>query len=95
MTLAAFFVSAFITVKAATGLSPLQGWTQFIMPYETKEECEHFVHSNTLPLMMQLQANMGKYIEEFHEFQCLTEKEAIDKNVELGHQPPEEPDKKI
>ena len=65
------------------------------MPFETKEECEHFVHSNTLPLMMQLQANMGKYIEEFHEFQCLTEKEAIDKNVELGHQPPEEPDKKI
>ena len=42
MTLAAFFVSAFITVKAATGLRPLQGWTQFIMPFETKEECEHF-----------------------------------------------------
>ena len=92
MTLAAFFVSAFITVKAATGLSPLQGWTQFIMPFDDKQQCESFIAGNTLPLIMQLQGSIGNVLAEFHELQCLTEQEARDANIALGHTIPDRPE---
>ena len=87
MTPGAFFVSALITLKAATGLSPLEGWTQFVMPFETKKECEQFIAMNTLPLVMQLQHTVGNMLESFQEFECLTEKEAADRNIALGHEP--------
>ena len=94
MTPGAFFVSAFISLSPATGLSPLDGWTQFIMPFDSQEECEAFAAGNSLPLMMQLQGTIGAMLEEVHEFECLTEQEAIDKNVALGHAPPgTEPEK--
>ena len=88
MTPGAFFVSAFISLNPATGLQPLDGWTQFIMPFDTKAECEDFVAMNTLPLMMQMQGSIGSMLETFHRFECLTEQDAIDKNVALGHEPP-------
>ena len=88
----AFFVSALITLNAATGLSPLQGWTQFIMPFDDKEHCESFAASNTLPLIMQLQGVIGNMLGEFHEFKCLTEQEAIDANIALGHIIPDRPE---
>ena len=91
----AFFVSALITLHAATGLSPLQGWTQFIMPFDSQEECEAFAVGNSLPLMMQLQGTIGTMLAEFHRFECLTEQEAIDMNIALGHEPPEPPKKNI
>ena len=94
MTPGAFFVSAFISLNPATGLQPLDGWTQFIMPFDTKAECEDFVAMNTLPLMMQMQGSIGSMLETFHHFECLTEQDAIDKNVALGHTPPgTEPEK--
>ena len=88
----AFFVSALITLHAATGLSPLQGWTQFIMPFDSQEECEAFAAGNSLPLMMQLQGSIGNVLAEFHEFQCLTEQEARDANIALGHTIPDRPE---
>ena len=88
----AFFVSALITLNAATGLSPLQGWTQFIMPFDDKPQCESFIAGNTLPLIMQLQGVIGNMLAEFHEFQCLTEQEAIDANTALGHIIPDRPE---
>ena len=88
----AFFVSALITLNAATGLSPLQGWTQFIMPFDDKQHCESFIAGNTLPLIMQLQGVIGNMLAEFHEFQCLTEQEAIDANIALGHTIPDRPE---
>ena len=88
----AFFVSALITLNAATGLSPLQGWTQFIMPFDDKQHCESFIAGNTLPLIMQLQGVIGNMLAEFHEFQCLTEQEAIDANIALGHIIPDRPE---
>jgi hypothetical protein len=88
----AFFVSALITLNAATGLSPLQGWTQFIMPFQNKEHCEAFAAGNTLPLIMQLQGTIGNMLSEFHEFRCMTEQESIDANIALGHTIPERPD---
>ena len=91
----AFFVSALITLHAATGLSPLQGWTQFIMPFDSQEECEAFAAGNSLPLMMQLQGTIGAMLEEVHEFECLTEQEAVDRYIALGHEPPEPAQKKI
>tara|TARA_B100001750_G_C15516362_1_gene607529 strand:- start:1246 stop:1536 length:291 start_codon:yes stop_codon:yes gene_type:complete len=84
-TAAAFFVSALITLTVETGFEPRDGWTQFIMPFETKEECEEFTSVNSLPLMLQLQSSMGKIIEEFHRFECMTESEAVDANKALGH----------
>ncbi len=88
----AFFVSALITLNAATGLSPLQGWTQFIMPFDDKQQCESFIAGNTLPLIMQLQGSIGNVLAEFHEFQCLTEQEARDANIALGHTIPDRPE---
>ena len=88
----AFFVSALITLNAATGLSPLQGWTQFIMPFDDNPQCESFIAGNTLPLIMQLQGVIGNMLAEFHEFQCLTEQEAIDANIALGHTIPDRPE---
>ena len=85
----AFFVSALITLNAATGLSPLQGWTQFMMPFDDKEHCVAYAAVNSLPLMIMLQGTIGKMLDEFHEFQCMTEQEAIDANIALGHEPPE------
>jgi len=85
----AFFVSALITLNAATGLSPLQGWTQFMMPFDDKEHCETYVVTNSLPLIMMLQGTIGNMLAEFHEFQCMTEKDVFDANIALGHEPPE------
>ena len=76
MTPGAFFVSAFISLSPATGLQPLDGWTQFIMPFDTKAECEDFVAMNTLPLMMQMQGSIGSMLETFHHLL-----EALGKNI--------------
>ena len=88
----AFFVSALITLNAATGLSPLQGWTQFMMPFDEKEHCEAYTAVNSLPLIMMLQGTIGSMLSEFHEFQCMTEQEVYDANIALGHEPPESPE---
>jgi len=89
-----FFVSALISLNAATGLSPLSGWTQFVMPFDSKVECEAFIIGNTLPLIMHMQSTIGKMLEEFHEFECMTEREAILANIGLGHEIPD-PDGKV
>jgi hypothetical protein len=91
----AFFVSALITLNAATGLSPLQGWTQFMMPFDDKQHCEAYTAVNSLPLIMMLQGTIGSMLAEFHEFRCMTEQELIDANIALGHEPPEPIKKKI
>ena len=91
----AFFVSALITLNAATGLSPLQGWTQFMMPFDGKEHCEMYTAINSLPLLVMLQGTIGNMLDEFHEFRCMTEEELINANIALGHEPPEPAKKKI
>ena len=85
----AFFVSALITLNAATGLSPLKGWTQFMKPFATAEHCEMYTAMNSLPLLVMLQGTIGKMMDEFHEFRCMTDQEVIDANIALGHEPPE------
>ena len=49
MTPGAFFVSAFISLSPATGVSPLDGWTQFIMPFDRPHDLTIQLYTEKLP----------------------------------------------
>ena len=66
--------------------------SQISYVFDDKPQCESFIAGNTLPLIMQLQGAIGNMLAEFHEFQCLTEQEAIDANIALGHTIPDRPE---
>jgi hypothetical protein len=83
-----FYITILLNL-AAVGVVPPVGWMQDTVGYETKEICEEFIVVK-MPL---LAANIGAWTGgagKIDTWECLTEKEWIKRNNDLGHATPKE-----
>ena len=82
-----FYITILLNLSAL-GVFPSVGWMQDIQGYETKEICEQHINEK----MPQLAANIGAWTGgagRIDTWECLTEKEWIKRNNDLGHETPE------
>jgi|TARA_Y100000310_G_C20606172_1_gene775587 hypothetical protein len=79
-TLVVWFVSALI-------ISPIPqktGWIQFTKSYSTLEHCQLHIKTHKPDIIYSLMKYTGGGVE-IKDIKCMTYKEAVKKNTELGH----------
>lgn len=83
-----YFISILISL-ALLGQVPPTGWMQDTMPFETVEECNEAVPIRAPELQYYIHTTF-RGMGEILEFKCITESEWIQRNVDLGHELPED-----
>lgn len=81
-----YFLSVLINLTLA-GAVPTHGWMQDNIGFVTLEECQETI----LPRSLQVHYTVNEWtngLGTIDSIQCLTEKEWIELNKELGHNPP-------
>ena len=83
-----FYITILLNLSAL-GVVPSVGWMQDTVGHKTKELCEESI----VVKMPQLAVNIGAWTggaRRIDTWECLTEKEWIKRNNDLGHETPEE-----
>ena len=83
-----FFVSVLISL-AALNVNPPEGWMQNEKEFKTIEECEAYL-PEILPTLMENIYIWSAGAAQILKVECLSEREWLAKNIELGHTPPPE-----
>jgi len=81
-----FYITVLVNL-ALLGVVPPTGWLQDVQPWESKEKCEAMLLEK-LPPMAQNIKNWSRGAGEIITWECITEKEWIKRNNELGHETP-------
>ena len=84
-----FYITALINMSLVGGIEPPTGWLQDTTPYATQIECEQ-----ALPMKMaEFTIALRRYTQglgTIDEIVCITEKEWVQRNNDLGHPTPED-----
>ena len=67
---------------------PTDGWLQWVFEFPNKVTCEAFLEQEGEALVAHVHTQFIKVPHEIKDVQCLTDKEAVDLNKELGHVTP-------
>ena len=82
-----WYVTVLINV-ALLGLYPSSGWMQDVNPYPTQEEC-HADIPNRIEEIRVMSDQFTHKLGVIEQVECLTLDEWFNRNIELGHEPPE------
>jgi hypothetical protein len=83
-----FYITVLVNL-ALLGIAPPTGWLQDIQPWESKEQCESMLLEKLPPMALNIRqwtGGMGEIIT----WECMTEKDWLKRNNELGHKTPTE-----
>ena len=83
-----YFVSILVSL-ALIGADPPTGWLQDTTGYETVEECVESIPAKASEMHYYIH-NQFRGMGQIVDVQCMTEPDWIQRNVELGHNVPEE-----
>ena len=67
---------------------PTDGWLQWVFEFPNKVTCEAFLEQEGEALVAHVHTQFIRVPHEIKDVQCLTDKEAVDLNKELGHVTP-------
>ena len=83
-----YFISILVSL-ALLNADPPTGWMQDVVPYETVEECVAAVPLRVVELQYYIH-NTFRGMGELLDVKCMTEPDWIQRNVDLGHEVPED-----
>ena len=78
---AVYLISALIVT---TNTIPT-GWIQYTHPYTDKDSCMSVIEATYSDIEYRISIHVGKSFVQFIEMTCMTQKDAIRRNSELGH----------
>jgi hypothetical protein len=83
-----YFISILVSL-AMFNADPPTGWMQDIVPYKTVEECNTVLPSRMIEMEFYIH-NTFRGLGQILEYKCMTEPDWIQRNVDLGHEVPED-----
>jgi hypothetical protein len=81
MMIEAFYVTALIVISRV----PPDGWIQWTRSYATKTACEAVIRKDYVLIGEAIKSFMGKELKVIKEMRCMTHKQAVKLNSQLGH----------
>ena len=83
-----FYITVLVNLSLL-GVEPSHGWMQDVTAYDSKVACEAEIQERA-PLMAMSLMRWSGGMGQIDTVECITEKEWIKRNVELGHEPTED-----
>ena len=76
-----FFVTALIVLN----VQPSLGWIQYTYPYDDIKLCQKYIRYQKDSILLSIGKQFGSKLVSVETFECMTRKEAVKRNTELGH----------
>ena len=75
----------FVTALVVLDVQPSLGWIQYTFPYDNKELCQKYIRHQKDSMLLSIGKHFGNKLVSVETFECMTRKEAVKRNTELGH----------
>ena len=75
----------FITVMVTTSRVPSDGWLQWTDSFVDRDICEKVMRRDSDLIKSAIKHHLGKDLKKITKMKCMTYKEAVNLNIQLGH----------